>query len=225
MPHRRGSEAGFTLVEVLVSLVLLAFLTTIVFQGLRFSTRAWTSAVRKSDAAASSDAARTVLRQAITMAYPDFASDNIADRTIAFEGTSTVLTLVTPLPAAIDAGVLADEQFLVVPARDGNALVMRWQLHLPASDAAAPLPIEQVTLLDQAAPVRFSYFGPPAPRQPSAWLDRWTGRASLPELVRVQFGPSASGAPRWPDLVVEPKATANTPCVYDPGEITCRRTR
>lgn len=225
MTHHKSDEAGFTLVEVLVSLALLAFLTTIVFQGTRFSMQAWTSAVRKSDVSASSDAARTVLRRAITMAYPDFASDSLTDRTIAFEGTPTVLTLVAPLPAAIEEGVLADEQFLVVPDKGGQSLVMRWQLHLPASNAASLLPIEQVTLLDHAGSVRFSYFGPPAPRQPSTWLDRWTGRASLPELVRVQFDSDAAGVARWPDLIVGPKATANTSCVYDPGELTCRRVR
>lgn len=218
-------EAGFTLIEVLVSLVLLGLLTTMVFGGVRFGAQAWTAVSRSTSAAADLDAARAVLRRAIGAAYPAFSSASLADRTVAFEGTEADLALVAPLPAAIEAGILALQRFRVVQDDHGPALVMEWQLYLPAADAGRPLEVRRVKLLGGIGSVRFSYFGAPAPRQPPAWQDRWVDRTSLPNLVRVHLEPVGAGLLRWSELVVELRATANTACVYDPGELTCRRIR
>lgn len=225
--RRRGTgrDAGFTLIEVLVSLALLGLLTTLVFGGVRFGAQAWTAASRSTSAAADLEAARAVLRRTIAAAYPAYASASLVDRTVAFEGTEGDLALVAPLPAAIEAGVLAVQRFRVAQDENGPALVMEWQLYLPASEGGRPLEAKRVKLLGGVGSVRFSYFGAPAPRQPPAWLDRWTERASLPSLVRVHLEPADAELSRWPELMVELRATANTACVYDPGELTCRRIR
>jgi general secretion pathway protein J len=218
------AEAGFTLLELLVVTVLLALLSALVFGGLRFGSLSWTHAERRRLNTADMVAVISVLRDAISHAYPEFATSRITDSTVVFDGDPDTLTLVTPLPAAIEAGVLARETFFVAPDIAGHpALFMTWRLDLPASDDSPLPPERRVMLADHVNRVVFQYFGLVASDQPARWIDRWSGRDRLPELVRVHIERDRAVSRPWPDLIAEPKATTNVACFYDPVYPQCRR--
>ena len=99
-PQRRVHEQGFTLVELLVAVTLLALLTTLVFAAIKYAGRAWAETDHRAIAAVDLSAVQAVLRHAITGAYPAFASPDPTDRQIAFEGADEWLALVGPLPEA-----------------------------------------------------------------------------------------------------------------------------
>ena len=112
-PRRRVCEAGFTLVELLVAVTLLALLTTLVFGAIKYGARAWAETDHRAVAAADLSAVQDVFRHAIGGAYPAFASADPTDREVAFDGAGEWLALVAPLPAAIASGVEAQQRFFV----------------------------------------------------------------------------------------------------------------
>jgi len=223
--QRCPSETGFTLVELLIAVTLLALLTTLVFAAMRFAARAWAETDHRAVAAADLSAVQAVFRHAITGAYPAFASADPIDREITFDGTREWLALVAPLPAAIASGVEADQRFFVEGEGRSRVLVMGWRFDLPSSDEVKPLPENRVRLLDHVHALRFAYFGTLDPTQAPGWWERWSGYTRLPDLVRVHIERDDPALPQWPDLVVETRATANTACFYDAVAAACRRFR
>jgi general secretion pathway protein J len=224
-PQRRVGEAGFTLVELLIAVTLLALLTTLVFGALKYAGRAWAETDHRAVAAADLSAVQAVFRHAITGAYPAFASADPTDHEITFDGAGEWLALVAPLPAAIASGVEAQQRFFVEGEGQSRALVMGWRFDLPSSDEATPSPENRVRLLDHVRALRFAYYGALDPTQAPGWWERWSGYARLPELVRVHIERDDPVLPQWPDLVVETRATANTACLYDAAAGACRRFR
>jgi general secretion pathway protein J len=222
---RRVCEAGFTLVELLTAVTLLALLTTLVFGAIKYAGRAWAETDHRAVAAADLSAVQAVFSHAIAGAYPAFALADPTDREIAFNGAGEWLALVAPLPAAIASGVEAQQRFFVEGEGRSRALVMGWRLDLPSSDEATALPENRVRLLDRVRSLRFAYYGTADPTQAPTWLERWSGYTKLPELVRVHIERDDPAMPEWRDLVVATRATATTACVYDAGAAACRRFR
>ncbi|HEY1258693.1 MAG TPA: prepilin-type N-terminal cleavage/methylation domain-containing protein [Stellaceae bacterium] len=223
--RRHAGEAGFTLVELLVAVTLLTLLMALLFGGLRLAGRAWAKVDYQTDADADFWAARVLLRRAIASAYPAFAAADLSDRTIVFDGSGDALALVAPLPAAIAAGVEARQRFFVEAEGPSHAFFMGWRLDLPSADGETSLPENRVRLLGHVSAVRFDYFGAPEPALGPQWQKSWSGYAHLPDLVRVHFERDAATGPAWPDLLVAPRTTMNTACIYDAVAIGCRRVR
>ncbi|HEY3912308.1 MAG TPA: prepilin-type N-terminal cleavage/methylation domain-containing protein [Stellaceae bacterium] len=224
MSRRRG-EAGFTLIELLIALTLVGLLTTLVFGGVRLAARAWGRTDDRAADAADQWAVANVLRDAIIAAYPAFASADLHDRTIAFDGEAGSLALLAPLPQAIAAGVPAQLRFYVAGDGRARALVLGWRLDLPSAETGDPLPENHVVLLDRVHRIGFAYFGADEPDEAPAWHERWAEATTLPQLVRVHIERGDRSLPAWPDLIASPRAMINTACVFDPLTAGCRRLR
>ena len=218
-PHERG----FTLLELLVVLALSSLLATLAYSGVQLGSTARARVVVQADREARGWAVRNVIRRSIVSAYPAYRSPIYADRTIAFEGQSTSISLVSTLPEAAQAGVFAHMRFRVASDRPAPTLILEWRLDLPASNDQAPIPFQQVDLLEGVDLVTFHYYGPTDSRGPAQWNDLWINRTSLPELVVVHV--ERTDRTPWPDLVVEPKISVNTACIFDIAEVSCRRVR
>lgn len=225
MSGRREGAAGFTLVELLIALTLVGLLTTLVFGGVRLAARAWGRTDDRAAEAADRWAVANVLRDAITGAYPAFASSDLRDRTIAFDGAAGSLALLAPLPQAIAAGVTAEMRFYLVGEGASRTLVLGWRLDLPSAKTGGPLPENRVVLLDRVRRIDFAYFGSDGPDEAPMWHQDWSERTALPQLVRIDLERSDRALPAWPTLVAAPRATINTACIFDPLTAGCRRVR
>jgi general secretion pathway protein J len=220
---RRSGEAGFTLLELLIALTLLGLLTTLIFGGLRLATQAWSRVDDRAGDAADLRAVADVLRHALGAAYPVYATADPTDPTIAFDGEADSVFLVAPLPPAIGAGIPAELRFAVAGNGRSRALVMGWRLDLPAADGGGPLPEQRIELLRHVRAIRFAYFGPDATGGAPIWQWEWAGRDRLPDLVRIRIERDETSLPDWPAFTAEPRAAANSACVYDAMTLGCRR--
>lgn len=220
----RPTQAGFTLLEILIAIALLGLLTSLAYVGVQFGIGSWRRAEHQRSDDSDRSAVERVLRQALTGAYPRFASPNLADRTIAFDGEPQMLTLITPLPAAIQAGIMAQQRFFLQATDNEPAFMMGWRVDLPASDGGV-LPENLVPLLPRVLYARFSYFGHQKGAVDPSWSDAWVGMTTLPELVRVRLWRQRDSASPWLDITVASRTTTPTDCVYDAADFQCRRVR
>lgn len=183
-------QAGFTLLELLVALVVFGLLMVGLTQTVRYGLTAWSVERRGAAGPEALAAADGALRRLLEQAAPT-----------RFTGTPDDLTFTTILPRASGVpGGLADVRLLT--GRGG--LLLRWAPH-PPGKALVPPPAPQTdALLPDVTAIRLSYLTP----QPSAapvWMDHWR-RTGAPLLVRIGF--TFGGAETWPDLVAAPVAVA-----------------
>jgi general secretion pathway protein J len=180
-------QAGFTLLELLVALVVFGLLMAGVAQAMRYGMVAWTAQTRQSAGPETQAAVDGALRRLIEQASPN-----------GFVGRPDQMAFTAPLPAGSPhPGQLADLALAVTP--DG-VLVLRWAPHPPGIRLRPAAPPQTEILLTGVSDLRLQYLTP-QPNGSTSWSDTWS-QAGLPLLVRV--GMTYAGKQAWPDLVSAP---------------------
>jgi general secretion pathway protein J len=213
-------ESGFTLVELLVALTLLAFVSVLIFGALRFGIRAWDQSEQVAVQVDDVSVAQALLRRLIGEAYPMFIPDPARPR-LDFDGGSDRLSLLAPLPDALESGGMARFTLFARERKGRSEIDIAWRPELMRDGDAGADPREE-TLLAGIARLEIAYFGSARPGDAPAWHDRWTERAVLPALVRVHVAFAEGDRRVWPDLVVAPHLTVDQGCLYDPVTRHCR---
>jgi general secretion pathway protein J len=222
--HRDPTQAGFTLVEVLVALAVLGVVLAGVAQGVRFGLSAWDRQSAMLSAYAELDAVDRTLRALLAQAgasrgggatgaasprrgnaprgsaAPAAAAkpaigDDMSSR---FVGAADSMSFDAVLPRAVaDIGRRAQILLALEPDR---RLVMRWRSPLTSATTGQPLG-GNATLLSGVSDVAFRYYGSLGQGQPAEWFERWESNTP-PQLIRVHFVFPKGDRRNWPDLVV-----------------------
>lgn len=178
----KARESGFTLIEVMISLLIFGMLSAAGVALLAFSVRAQTatgaklddvSAIARVSAAMSADFAQARDRQTRNETgdlLPAFTGE-------AGSGSAPMLRLVRGGWSNLDAAPRAGEQKVEYRLTDGNLE----RIAYPMLDGAEALP--PAVLLANVRQVALRY------RIDGAWSDRWQGtpRTPLPELVELRL--------------------------------------
>ncbi len=205
-------EAGFTLLELLISMTLLGLLMVVVFGGLRFGARAWER--NEAHATATDDVrlAQALLRHEITRVYPFFlmGEGKPENRHVDFDGTENAMTFLSPAPAALAGAGRARITVSRMERNGRTALMLSAQAEL-ASNTQAYSEI----LVNGLKSVSFSYFGNEQSAETPYWRGRWTNEMRMPQLIRVHAEFAPGDARTWPEFVVAPQISVDVSCVYD----------
>lgn len=201
-------SAGFTLVEVLVSLVLLALLLAGAWGGIHTAVKAIHSGDVTIERMNRLRLTEQFLRRQLSHAMPlAFARDDMEGTNIQFEGDATFMRFVAPMPGYLSRGGSYVQTLEINRAGRGMELVFTNQMlnGFDEEDADAPLLAdapEPVLLIDGIARGEFLYRGLDEEGQLGDWTDRWETPDRLPVMVRVAFDMSADSGMRWPVLDV-----------------------
>ncbi|KRE94890.1 general secretion pathway protein GspJ [Frateuria sp. Soil773] len=201
-------SAGFSLMEVLAALALLALLLVGVYSGVRTAThsvRSGSAAVERLDQIRS---AQQFLRRELAqaMAQPIARGDN--GDAIYFKGEAHEMQYVAPLPGYLGKlGPQLQTLRLVDNGHGGQRLELSFAA-LPAGDQPAK-PGKPEVLLDDVRQGSFGYRGLDAQGQPMDWQAGWSDGRRLPALVRIDL--QLANTDRWPRLEAPLRvdATAN----------------
>ena len=192
--------AGFTLLEVLASLVLLALLLVGVYSGIRtasHSVRSGTASIERIDQVRS---AQQFLRRELAQSLTQPISHTDHGEPVYFEGSAHEMRYVAPLPGYL--GKLGPQLQWLQLVDDGHGgLRLELSLALLPPDGQPPQALgEPQVLLDHIAQGGFSYRG--VDRQGAAvpWAPSWPDGRLLPQLVRIEL--QAGGTATWPPLDV-----------------------
>lgn len=220
-PLLADNEAGFTLVEMLVAVTLLGLISLTTYTALRFGTRTWD---RSSTVIAQLDENRAVysfLDRLISEVYPMRDNSDPTHPQIKFTGSRASLRFLAPIPQALGSGGF---MWFTLSAREQNgvgALYIEWRPEL-AGDLGREPEVGGRKLLSGLKAVEMAYFGSIRPQEPPKWSDEWDRMVSLPQLVRVHAEFAGKDRRAWPDLVVQPRVTSDSSCIYDPVSRNCR---
>lgn len=200
---RCDATAGFTLLEMLVALAILALFASLLPQAYGLVRRTWALSAELSRDNPE-QTARTFLSARLSEATPVFDRKTEGDE-IAFAGSEDNLSFVAPLIHAPKGGGLYRFRIFVGPDANGrSALLVSLAPHGPPQQTdslSAPPPTPDVQRLAPAAALRVRYFGRPAPREKAQWVASWSRVDALPDLVELSL--SRENGTQMPPLAVE----------------------
>jgi general secretion pathway protein J len=177
-PQQERGDAGFTLLEIIVAVVVLGFVLAGLVQGTRFGINAWDVQTRLTDNAAEMERVERVLRLIVEQATPPMAADDKP-----FIGQEHRMVLVTRLPDQPPTEPVRRAQ-IAVGVDDQHRLLLRWQPH-PNAVAIKPLPPpSQIVLCEGVDHLDISYRQ--AVGDGGRWKSSWDDNA-LPALVTMHI--------------------------------------
>ena len=194
-PDGRG-EAGFTLLEIVVALVVLAILLVTLTRGVQFGLAAFDRQDRMIATGGRLEAVDSTLRRLFEQLDPGTSTDG---NTVT--GTHHAVAFRSPLPVAaqnrpgaLPSDGLADLRLSV----DGSHhLLLAWVPHRHVRRSGpAPKPHLE-TLLDNVERIDLDYWSE------GAWHPRWN-ELKPPLLIRLRLVFPEGDPRRWPDLVAAP---------------------
>ena len=197
---RAVRQSGFTLLEILLALALLAFVMLGVWGAMRGAARVTHAA----DAVmAQSEAVRTVqqfLRRYVSAAGPQpfVMADGSAARM--FDGDATSMAYVAPLPMQSGHAGLYIQTVSLQKGRAGMSLRLSYQPYTEQQSANGQ-PVEHV-LLTNLRDGKFEYLAAAAFGKPPAWRDDWQATNGLPLAVRIHLDPAWRTRVGFPDMVI-----------------------
>ena len=201
MMRPASRERGFTLLEILLALVLLAFVMVGVWGAIRGATRITHSA----DAAMTqSEAVRTTqhfLRTWLPSAQPLPFTTDAKSPAQQFTGTASMLRYVGTLPLQAGHAGLYVQTLELKKADDGS--VALWLSYVPytGSEPNTAKPIEH-RLLGGLHGGHFQYLGTFKPNSSAKWQDAWRDARGVPIAVRVTLDPAWRPRVAFPQMVI-----------------------
>ena len=170
-------EQGFTLLEILVVLSLLAVLLVLVGGALLGANRAVSKAQRYTTSLDEMRAAQQFLRTAISEALPLDVTEDDSQTDGFFVGTPQRLQFVATLPGVLGGGI----QRFTLQAQKQALQVSFAQLESHTNVARS----EPQVLLKNVQDLQFSYRGVSPLGQATGWVNQWPWPKRLPAAVRI----------------------------------------
>ena len=208
-------DAGYTLIELLVALLILGMVSVMMFEGISSGRRVWERADVANARGEIISGTQMLLRSRLERAFPATRYDKIPTYADFFGAANGVNFL---SPARDIDGTQGLFRYTLQLAPNGD-LVLSALTDLAIDPKAAGNPL---ILLHNVQQLDIAYFGVVPPDKDPAWHDQWQQRPALPLLMRVhvEFPPEDSRA--WPELLIKPFATVDTMCVLTVMTGKCR---
>jgi len=214
MTVRREQDAGFTLVELLVSLAIISVLSGMVLAGVQLGFQTAAQARVRGAGNAAVIAAQTVLRDRIEALVPNTRFEftrRIAD----VRGDAARFSFLAPAAPADRPASLT--RYRLARSEEGQLVLFALADTTAGVDPYAPGTAGWTpqVLLTNVERLEIAYFGTLPGDSTRDWRSRWIERGNPPELVRVRVTFFDGDRRQWPDLVIRPVPNVNAACTVD----------
>jgi general secretion pathway protein J len=216
---------GFTLIELMVALALLAMISALLYGSLSLSANSWDRGEQKVEESVDMRLTEEMLRQTLAAQHP-LRFHKVVDQPLYFAGATDSLSFAAALPGRAGGGMFYFRVALV-PAGEKSRLTLARVIPDYGANALPDFAeADSSVLAEDIAEVRFGYFGRDQDSTDAAaptWRDRWDDPQILPLLIRIDVTPKKSQA--WPTMIVEPRLAPEAGCrAWDPNRNRCLAT-
>ena len=195
-------EGGFTLLETLIAVTVLALLMIGLSQGVRTGYEFWSAQGRRIGEVGELDSTARLLRSLLTGIPIRPAAAGATPLSIGLEGGGGQLAFVGDLPSGFGGSRRSD---ITISLRGGQ-LMLTWTPHRHEQGVAQPTVSSEVELIRGVENLEFAYWAATGGAAPG-WMSEWTSPA-LPELIRIRLRFGKGDRRRWPDLIAAPQLSA-----------------
>jgi len=203
MKTYKSFQSGLTLIELLISLVIISIVVTLCANGFTFGNRVWAKVDNHQSNLDEVASAQRFLRKVLSEAifYPieeDQTKDNY------FDGDPEKMIFLAPSPQyGLDDYLYIYEIFKQKKNGAYNLSVR----YLPANtyfSGKARAADRDVKLIENVKDIKFEYFGLNQRTGALSWYNSWKNQTALPSRVSISVK-SFEDSVSWPPLVVETK--------------------
>ena len=223
----RNSTAsrGFTMIELMIALVLLALMSAVLFGSLNLAGRSTDAGTAKAEASSGMRLAGDYLRTQLAAQHPQ-RMRKILEFPLLFGGDADQLRYAAQLPGRVGLGGVwyYRLKLATVAGRQKPSLILERMIpDLSAADRPEFADAEHSVLADDIKELKFGYYGvntgAGVDEEPT-WRDQWDDPQLLPQLIRIEVTPRL-GDP-WPPIVVAPREAPEAGCRgWDTVRQTC----
>jgi general secretion pathway protein J len=188
MNTARRSAHGFTLLEVMLAIVLLALLLAGTWGAIRTAVHAMHSGETAIDRINRLRVAQEFVRHQISRILPlSFAQDESTNTNFVFEGKSDYMRFVAPMPGYLSKGGPYVQTLRFEGSRNGGKALLFTDAMLNGFDLEEPKSshMEPAVLLDQIQEGRFEYRTLDDQGELGDWTDEWEDPSLTPVMVRI----------------------------------------
>lgn len=209
------SHRGFTLIEVLVSLALMAMISTILIASLQVGGHTWQRVTRAAAGNEDVSQAEDFLRQRLASIYPYAGGASSTSGVLESDGLTLEFSALAP--DSIADGML---RYRIGISSSGTLEVSSRRDRDGVPDPQSAEWVRE-PLLTHVAGMAVRFWLDTEGTQ-GRWADRWVDTAKLPRLIRIDVTLAPSDHRRWPPLYVEPRIDTNANCTFDVVSRQCR---
>jgi len=219
---KRAQQAGFTLIEIVIAMALLAAMLGMAWSGVSFALHSWDAGANQGHRTADTRLSQNFLRRELSEIFPMRFKD-ATNLKLALEGSATRLRFVSTRPAGLSTAGLSLVSLEVEGEGRKRNLVMRRAAPDDAAKDFAPLERSEATILyPDVDTVHFSYFGSDNDIEQPKWRDEWT-HAKMPTLIRLRV--TAADGAEQPETMVRVMLSEEAGCLENTFQRACRPRR
>lgn len=187
--HRRYK--GFTLVEVVVSLLILSLIMLSTLAALRTFANTQTKLQHVTERLDEMRLVTAFLRRSINQAVPVGKIQRGKNKTTYFLGTNKELIWATPMPGPGAGGL----KILRLSTPKGNRLTLQFSDYLSAKDEPQWSNSKPHILVESLDSIKLAYRSEPQ----SEWQDKWDGAETNPYAVKIIISAQKR---YWPEIII-----------------------
>ncbi len=208
-------QSGFTMIELMIALVLLALMSAVLFGSLNLAGRSSDAGAAKADASSGMRLAGDYLRTQLAAQHPQ-RMRKVQDFPLLFGGEADQLRYAAAMPGRVGTGGIWYYRLRVetVAGRDKPSLILERMIpDVNSPDRPEFADAEHSVLADDIKELKLGYYGidnNASVDEAPTWRDRWDDPQLLPQLIRIDVTPVKG--PAWPTLVVAPREAPEAGC-------------
>lgn len=198
----RRSNAGFTLIEVLIAMTLLGIMVVLLFSSMRICAESWQKGEDKIAQVNDIAVVYQFFQHHLTTARPlwdDFTDKG--SRTFSFQGKHEEIQFVSSFPASAKKTGLQLFSIKLVKDNEGQYIQVAITPFFPSAEGEE-WRNEEVVLLNHVSNFSLSYFGSDDVQGEGYWQDVWQ-QESQPRLVKVKI--EREDGSYWPEMIFDLK--------------------
>jgi general secretion pathway protein J len=199
---QRSRHRGFTLLEMLLAVILLALLLAGAYSGIHAAANAMHAGERAIDRADRLRTAQEFLRRQIMHIMPlTYDRDDATNTVHVFEGAPQFMRFVAPMPGYLSRGGPYVQTLELVRGNGGLQLVFTDAM-LNGYEAQNPKTDEPVVILDRIRAGQFQYRTLDDQGQLTDWFSEWPDPSITPLMLRISLEMQPGVEIPWSELDV-----------------------